>query len=71
MDGVSISFDDFWFNVRPSNTEPVLRLRLEARTAAHCAGKDRRNHAHPGARKIAGVDPRRHFCYDFPGEEDT
>ncbi|MGO9310544.1 MAG: phosphomannomutase/phosphoglucomutase [Spirochaetia bacterium] len=34
MDGVSISFDDFWFNVRPSNTEPVLRLRLEARTAA-------------------------------------
>ena len=34
MDGVSISFDDFWFNVRPSNTEPLLRLRLEARNAA-------------------------------------
>ena len=33
MDGVSISFDDFWFNVRPSNTEPLLRLRLEARDA--------------------------------------
>jgi len=33
MDGLSISFDDFWFNVRPSNTEPLLRLRLEARTA--------------------------------------
>ena len=32
LDGVSIEFDDFWFNVRPSNTEPVLRLRLEART---------------------------------------
>jgi len=32
LDGVSISFDDFWFNVRPSNTEPVLRLRLEAKT---------------------------------------
>ena len=32
MDGISISFDDFWFNVRPSNTEPLLRLRLEART---------------------------------------
>jgi phosphomannomutase len=30
MDGISISFDDFWFNVRPSNTEPLLRLRLEA-----------------------------------------
>ena len=33
LDGVSIEFDDFWFNVRPSNTEPLLRLRLEARTA--------------------------------------
>jgi phosphomannomutase len=34
LDGLSISFDDFWFNVRPSNTEPLLRLRLEARSAA-------------------------------------
>jgi phosphomannomutase len=33
LDGVSIEFDDFWFNVRPSNTEPVLRLRLEARSS--------------------------------------
>jgi phosphomannomutase len=33
LDGVSVTFDDYWFNVRPSNTEPVLRLRLEARTA--------------------------------------
>jgi phosphomannomutase len=33
MDGISISFDDFWFNIRPSNTEPLLRLRLEARNA--------------------------------------
>ncbi len=32
LDGISISFDDFWFNLRPSNTEPLLRLRLEART---------------------------------------
>jgi phosphomannomutase len=32
LDGLSISFDDFWFNVRPSNTEPLLRLRLEARS---------------------------------------
>jgi phosphomannomutase len=30
MDGVSFEFDDFWFNVRPSNTEPKLRLNLEA-----------------------------------------
>jgi phosphomannomutase len=32
LDGISIQFDDYWFNVRPSNTEPLLRLRLEART---------------------------------------
>ena len=30
MDGVSVSFDDWRFNVRPSNTEPLLRLNLEA-----------------------------------------
>jgi len=29
-DGISVSYDDFWFNLRPSNTEPLLRLRLEA-----------------------------------------
>ena len=30
VDGVSITFDDWHFNVRPSNTEPLLRLNLEA-----------------------------------------
>jgi len=30
LDGVTIEYDDFWFNVRPSNTEPLLRLNLEA-----------------------------------------
>ena len=30
LDGVSVSYDRFWFNVRASNTEPLLRLRLEA-----------------------------------------
>lgn len=30
LDGVSVEFDDYWFNVRPSNTEPLLRLNLEA-----------------------------------------
>jgi phosphomannomutase len=32
LDGLSIAFADFWFNVRPSNTEPVLRFILEAKT---------------------------------------
>jgi phosphomannomutase len=30
LDGISIWFDDWWFNVRPSNTEPLLRLNIEA-----------------------------------------
>jgi phosphomannomutase len=33
LDGVSVDFDDWHFNVRPSNTEPLLRLNLEAYTA--------------------------------------
>jgi phosphomannomutase len=31
-DGLTVEFDDWWFNVRPSNTEPLLRLNVEART---------------------------------------
>ncbi len=30
LDGVTIQYDDWWFNVRPSNTEPYLRLVAEA-----------------------------------------
>ncbi len=30
LDGVTVEYDDWWFNVRPSNTEPLLRLNLEA-----------------------------------------
>ena len=33
LDGLTIEFDDWWCNVRPSNTEPLLRLNAEARTA--------------------------------------
>ena len=32
LDGIRIEFDDWWFNVRKSNTEPVIRLNLEAKT---------------------------------------
>ncbi len=31
LDGLSIEFADWWFNVRPSNTEPLVRLNLEAK----------------------------------------
>ena len=30
LDGVTVQFDDWWFNVRASNTEPLVRLNLEA-----------------------------------------
>jgi len=31
LDGLSVEGHDWWFNLRPSNTEPVLRLNLEAK----------------------------------------
>ena len=34
LDGLLVRYDDWWFNLRPSNTEPVLRLNLEADTEA-------------------------------------
>jgi phosphomannomutase len=30
LDGVTVNFPDWWFNVRPSNTQPLLRLNVEA-----------------------------------------
>ncbi|MCE5323041.1 phosphomannomutase/phosphoglucomutase [bacterium] len=32
IDGYKAEFDEWWFNVRPSNTEPLIRLNLEAKT---------------------------------------
>jgi len=32
LDGITVQYSDWWFNVRPSNTEPYLRLVLEAST---------------------------------------
>src|SRR3989344_2650535 len=34
LDGLKVDYEDWWFNVRPSNTEPVLRLNLEANDEA-------------------------------------
>lgn len=34
LDGVSVKYSDWWFNVRKSNTEPFIRLNLEAKTQA-------------------------------------
>jgi len=32
VDGLTVEYEDWWFNLRPSNTEPLLRLNLEAKT---------------------------------------
>jgi phosphomannomutase len=34
LDGLTVELDGWWFNVRPSNTEPLLRLNLEAPSEA-------------------------------------
>lgn len=37
LDGLTINGDSWWFNLRPSNTEPLLRLNVEAKTQAEMA----------------------------------
>ncbi|MFJ6761141.1 phosphomannomutase/phosphoglucomutase, partial [Streptomyces sp. NPDC091273] len=37
LDGLTVAAQDWWFNVRASNTEPLLRLNVEARDAATLA----------------------------------
>ncbi len=39
LDGLTVSYDDWWFNLRPSNTEPLLRLNVEASTEELMASK--------------------------------
>ena len=34
LDGLTVNGDTWWFNLRPSNTEPLLRLNVEAKSAA-------------------------------------
>jgi phosphomannomutase len=36
LDGLTVDFGDWWFNLRPSNTEPLLRLNLEAASHEAC-----------------------------------
>ncbi|NNN02638.1 MAG: phosphomannomutase/phosphoglucomutase [Acidimicrobiaceae bacterium] len=37
LDGLSADYGDWWFNLRPSNTEPLLRLNVEAASVEECA----------------------------------
>lgn len=41
LDGLTISYPDWWANVRPSNTEPLLRLNVEARDKSLLEEKSR------------------------------
>ncbi len=36
LDGLTVDCGDWWFNLRPSNTEPLLRLNLEAENRSSC-----------------------------------
>ncbi len=39
LDGLTVEYDDWWFNVRSSNTEPLLRLNVEADTESKMLSK--------------------------------
>jgi phosphomannomutase len=65
-DGLTVEFDDWWFNVRASNTEPLLRLNVEARTeellkdrTAELLGVIRGDDAAPPTTRTAGHSDRR------------
>ena len=49
LDGLTVDCGPWWFNLRPSNTEPLLRLNLEATDRDGCDSARRR-----GARMITG-----------------
>ncbi len=69
LDGLTVSADTWWFNLRPSNTEPLLRLNAEADTALAMAAirdevlglvrgtTDRSDSASPGDTVIPGETP--------------
>ena len=50
LDGLTVDCGTWWFNLRPSNTEPLLRLNLEAETRDECDAP---------CRRAAGADHQR------------
>jgi len=62
LDGLTVEHTDWWYNVRPSNTEPLLRLNVEARTpelcAAHVAEVQQLIAANAGGGAGAGAGPQ-------------
>jgi phosphomannomutase len=39
LDGLTVQYPEWWFNLRPSNTEPLLRLNVEANDRARLDSK--------------------------------
>lgn len=57
LDGVSVDGGAWWFNVRPSNTEPLVRLNVEAPDPEQCAAKTEEARALiEGCREHAGAE---------------
>lgn len=54
LDGLTVDVGDWWFNLRPSNTEPLLRLNLEASDAATCRARTEEVLALIGGRRHTG-----------------
>jgi phosphomannomutase len=48
IDGLTVDGGDWWFNLRPSNTEPLLRLNLEAPTREQCDARVAEVRSHLG-----------------------
>lgn len=59
LDGLTVDLGDWWFNLRPSNTEPLLRLNLEAGSPADCAAHVEEVLAlvRGGPTEVPGADP--------------
>ena len=55
LDGISVDYEDWHFNVRPSNTEPLLRLNLESLVSQAGHGSQARRDARADPRVIHGV----------------
>jgi phosphomannomutase len=49
LDGLTVDAGSWWFNLRPSNTEPLLRLNLEAPTSEECEARVAEVRSHFGA----------------------
>ena len=59
LDGLTVDRGDWWFNLRPSNTEPLLRLNVEAPDAGGLRGTGRRGAGRhrPVGRRLIDAKP--------------